>query len=320
MPLTVPVPAQSIQPPTISVTPPALHIPAGSVQVTEAQMVTFLESEGYTVTQGNTPPPPPPPPPTGKPIWAEYHANTSDPDSAVPIGGMLDYGDNNATSFAWTNARLAYMKNRLEIIKMGIMTQAQCVTFAQGCVAAGHPSPAVPIMWENNQDVWEQWNEKTYTAGVYKTQFLNQCGWMDSVGGFSPHYVWCPNLNQAGNQGAGRTQFDTNPGVGTFKNPIVVAPDGYDNPGDTNDSANIVAQCELYEANAKANGMEFWGLCETGDNGSDDAEYWTHLLDHAEAAGWKFVTAFNITTSQGGSFNSTMGPNSQAAVEAFYAS
>jgi hypothetical protein len=43
-------------------------------------------------------------------------------------------------------------------------------------------------------------------------------------------------------------------------------------------------------------------------------------LTHAQSAGWKFVTNFAILTSQGGSFNSTIGPKSIAAVEAFYAS
>lgn len=323
MPLTVDSNTTTIQPPNVypTVIPPPVVVPPQTVIVSDASMVAALEGEGYTVTApatGTTPPPPPVV--TGKPLWVEYHGNTSDPDSTVPIGGMLDYGDNNASSFTWTQARIAYFANRLEIIKMGMpLTQQQCVTFGQGCVAAGHPSPVVPWGWENNQDVWETWNEKKFTAAQFKAQFLQQCAWADSVAGFSPHYAWCPNLNQAGNQAAGRTQFDTNPGVGTFKNPIVMAPDGYDNPGDLTDTANIIAQCELYEANAKANGQEFWGLCETGDNGSDDAKFWTDLLTHAQSAGWKFVTNFAVTTSQGGSFNSTIGPKSIAAVEAFYA-
>ena len=90
--------------------------------------VAYIAFQAATAQQGATAlasdlaasvaPPPPPPPPAGKPLWAEYHGNTSDPNSTVPIGAILDYGDNNAQSYTWTVARVNYMKGRLPIIKM----------------------------------------------------------------------------------------------------------------------------------------------------------------------------------------------------------
>jgi hypothetical protein len=46
---------------------------------------------------------------------------------------------------------------------------------------------------------------------------------------------------------------------------------------------------------------------------------WTALLEHAQTNGWEFVTAFQATEAEGGSFNSVIGPNSIAAIKAFYA-
>ena len=316
MSLTITPP--SITPP--SVQPPAVIPPA--IVVPDAQMISSLQARGYTVTSGTTPPPPPP---SGV-LCGGYHGNNQ--ASPVLQHVMLDYCDNNATTYNFTPGRIAYMANTRAMVKCGVLTDAQAAAFAQVMIAGGQPNAFIPHMWENDQgvNVWEtNWNELKYSASVFKTQMLRQIAVMDAQPGADFTHCWCPNLNQQGNQAAGRTQTDTCPGPGPNKN-IVVAPDGYDSSGDTTDVTGILAQCAVFETAATANGMVFAGLCETGlNNGSnnttpaDDPKFWTDLLNHAQTSGWLFVVNFAILTSQGGSFNSDNGPKSIAAIQSFYA-
>jgi hypothetical protein len=264
-------------------------------------------------------PPPPPPPPTGKPVWGEYHAGSH---YAFTPKIMLDYAYNNASTFPQSVAQSYTNAGYRLMLKVGALTPAQATAIAQALVGGGQANAIVPIMWEGNQGVngWETaWNENADTATQFVALFNSICAAMRAVPGAKFTFAWCPNLNQAGNQKTGRTQFDTFPGTGV-NGDIVVAPDGYDNPGDTGgQAASVVAQCAPYEQLAAANGAKFAGLCECGDNASDDPTYWSDLLAHATSAGWEWVVNFQATTSQGGSFNSVTGPNSIAAIKAFYA-
>lgn len=331
--ISVPIPSQ-----TVPVDP--VEVPAGTTPIDEvtllrlipnADIVNYLTGTGqYAVTPIGTTTTPPPvvvPPVTGKPLWFEYHGNTSDPNSTVPVGGILDYFDGtDGTTFTWTQARAAYFKGRIPLVKGGDMTPAQATTAAQVFVNAGVKVIKHGIMTEGNQDVagwYNDWNENAMTAAQFISKFLAIVAAMDAVyrpAGVSVEYAWCPNVNNAGNQKTGRTQFDTWPGVGPNKN-IVIAPDGYDYPGDTgSQSAAAIATYQQYETFATSVGAKFAGTCESGDNGSDNASYWTDLLTHAQANGWEWVVNFAITKAQGGSFDSTIGPKSIAAVQAFYGS
>lgn len=260
-----------------------------------------------------TPTPTPTPSPTGKPLWGEYHAGNYVQSPAI----VLDYADNNASTYSFSAARQAYLKGKRLMLKVGNLTQPQATAIAQTLVANGQANAIIPIMWENNQGVngWETaWNENADTAPQFIALFNSICAAMRAVSGAKFLFAYCPNVNQSGNQKTGRNQTDTYPGSGV-NGDIVVAPDGYDNPGDTGSAAaSVVAQCAPFEALGK-----FAGLCECGNNGSDDPTYWTDLLTHAESAGWEWVTNFQATTQQGGAFNSTTGPNSIKAIEAFYA-
>jgi hypothetical protein len=288
----------------------------------DTYIYTLTYGTGQTLTVTFTQPVVVTPPPTTKPVWGGYHANNQ--ASPVPQGEVLDYADNNATTYTVTSARAAQFAGKRAMVKIGNCTSAQATAIAEVLVAAGLANADIPIMWEGNQDVsgWEpNWDEKVDTASQFIALFLEIVAAMDAVPGAKFRYWWCPNLNQQGNQATGRTQLDTWPGVGPNKN-IGIAPDGYDNSGDTTDSAGIIAQLAPFEALAKSAGAVFGGLCETGlNNGSgstadDDPDFWNALLPHAEANGWLFVVNFAVAT--GASFNSDNGPNSIAAIQAFY--
>lgn len=277
-------------------------------------------------------PTPPPPPviiitPTGKPIWCNYHANTSGPNATVPVGMELDYGDGtDGNTYSLTPQRISFFSGKTPLVKFGDMSPSQATAAAQVLAAGKYKKLRIGIMTEGNQDVagwYTPWNESSLTATQFIAKFLAIVDAMDAVFqplGIDVKYCWCPNVNNAGNQKSGRNQFDTWPGLGPNNN-IVVAPDGYDYSGDTGSQAPAaIATYQQYETFATSVHAVFLGTCESGANASDDPAYWTDLLTHAEANGWEFVTNFAITKAQGGSFDSTMGPNSAAAVEAFYAS
>lgn len=267
------------------------------------------------------PPPVTPPPTTGKPLWGEYHAG----DYVQSPSIVLDYADNSASTYTFTAARTAYLKGKRLMLKVGALTSAQATAIAETLVANGQPNAIIPIMWEGNQGVngWETtWNENADTAAQFVALFNSICASMRAVPGADFTFAWCPNVAQQGNQKTGRTQFDTFPGTGV-NGDIVIAPDGYDNPDDTGSQvAGNMAQTVLFEQFATSKGAKFAGLCECGDNASDDPTYWVGsngVLTHAAANGWEFVTNFQATTQEGGSFDSTTGPNSKATIVAFYA-
>jgi len=301
----------------ISGTPTAAGTSTVTVSVTDSGSPAQKASETVVITVSAVTPPPPPP--TGKPPWGEYHAGNYVQTPSI----VLDYGDNNATTYSFSSARTAYLKGKRLMLKMGVLTQAQCTALGTLLVANGQANAIIPWMWEGNQGVngWENsWNENAFTAAQFITQFNNQCAWMRAVNGAKFLFAYCPNVNQVGNQKTGRTQTDTFPGAGV-NGDVVIAPDGYDNPGDTGSgAAGVIAQAAPFEQLASQKGVAFAGFCECGNNGSDDPTYWTDLLNHAEANGYQWITNFQATTQQGGSFNSTTGPNSIAAIKAFYAS
>lgn len=257
-------------------------------------------------------------PPTGKPLWGEYHAGNYVRTPSI----VLDYGDNNATTYSFTSARQSYLAGKRLMLKMGVLTQAQATSLASLLVANGQANAIVPFMWEGNQGVngWEPgWNQLKFTAAQFISQFNNQCAWMRAVSGANFLFAWCPNVNQTGNQAPGRNQLDTFPGTGV-NHDIVVAPDGYDNPGDTGSGApSVVAQAAPFEQLATQQGAKFAGYCESGNNGSDDPTYWTDFLNHAAATAYTWMVNFQATVQQGGSFDSTTGTNSRNAINAFYA-
>lgn len=298
-----------------------VQVPAGTEQVLDTTLlaempvgdvVAFLEAKGFTVTA--------PSPSSSKPVWGWFHGSPI--ASPVSNGIELDYADNGATTYTFTPTRLAYCKGKRLMLKVGALTVAQATAIAQTLVANGQADAIVPIMWEDNQGVsgWENaWNENADTAAQFIALFNSICASMRAVAGAKFTFAWCPNVNQAGNQKTGRNQFDTHPGTGV-NGDVVVAPDGYDEPGDTgSQTADVLAQYEAYETFAASKGARFAGLCECGNNGADNPTYWKQLLEHAEANGWEFVTCFSATAAQGASFNSVPGANSVAAIEAFYA-
>lgn len=303
MPLTVTAPAETV-------TPPPLIIPAQSILVPDTAMIAALTAGGYTVTKGVTPPPPPIP---GALRLGVYHGNDQIPP--FPVSEILDYCDNNAQTFTMTPARVAYFAGHKAMVKVGDPTAAQCAAVAEVLINAGYPDADVPHLWEENQDVWETWNEKKYTAAQSQQRFLAQCAAMDAVPGAKFNHWWCPNLGQAGNQAAGRNQLDTWPGIGPNGN-IGIAPDGY---FQASDGSDIIGQLAPFEALAKSAGARFGGLCETGPNNGqsttplDIPNACTALLTHAAANGWEFVMFFCLKS--GGSFNSDLGPKSITAVQ-----
>ena len=312
MPLTVTPPNITVVPAPVQ--PVSIAVQPQPVTVTDLQMVQALNAGGlWTVTPTTTPPPPP----TGKPLWGWFHGSPQ--TSPVKEQIVLDYAWNSATAYNQSSVQ-GYTNQGLRLmLKVGNLNQSQATAIAQALVAGGQPNAIIPIMWENNQGVngWESaWNENADTAPQFIALFNNICGWMRAVPGAKFTFAWCPNVNQVGNQKTGRTQTDTFPGTGV-NGDIVIAPDGYDNPGDTGGAAaSVVAQCAPFEALPG----KFAGLCECGVNSSDDATYWSDLLAHAQSAGWEWVVNFAATTAQGAAFNSDNGPNSVAAIQAFYAS
>jgi hypothetical protein len=265
------------------------------------------------------------PAPPAEPVWGGFHANNY--PSPVPQGIVLDYADGaNSDTYVVSSTRAAFFAGKRAMVKYGNGTPAQAAAFAKVLVAAGLGNADVPIMWEGNQDVsgWASyWNENAWTAAQYIAAFLAIVAAMDAVPGAAFRYWWCPNANQTGHQAAGRSQLDTWPGVGPNRN-IGVAPDNYIAPSDTG-AASCIAQLAPFEALARSAGAVFGGLCETGlNNGAsataaDNPSAWTGLLEHAQANGWLFVVNFAATPAQGASFNSDNGPQSVAAIQAFYA-
>lgn len=297
MPLTVNVPALSVQPPPLS--------------VTDAQMVTALEGEGYTVTTPVTPPPP-----TGKPAVYWFHAS---PD-ACPVTqvGALDYAydangshSNSYTSSAaqgYTNQKLALM------LKVGALNPGEPTEIGNALVAGGQAKAIIPIMWENNQDVngwFNGWNELAFTAAAFKTRFAAICAEFDKVAGQAFTYAWNPNVNNVGNQASGRNQLDTMPAA---RPNLVLLLDGYDNQSGQG-TANVATQSDPFVNACATAGIPFWGYAEWGPNGWDDPTYVTNMLAYLKAKSARINCLFSLTASN---LNSRLSefPNMLAAYKA----
>lgn len=231
-------------------------------------------------------------------------------DYAYDANGSHSNSYQSSVAQGYTNQGLRLM------LKVGLLTTAEATAIAQELVAGGQKNAIIPIMWEGNQDVtgwFTPWNETVESSAQFKSDFNRICAAMRAVPGAAFTYVWCPNVNNAGNQARGDTQFSQDPGPASD---VVLAPDGYDYPQGQGTVASALATYQAYYTYAQQNGWVFAGLSEWGCNGWDDGPYVSAVLQWLVSIKAQWQVYFS--QAGGGNLNSELSnkPNSLAAFKA----
>lgn len=350
MPLTVPVPAETINPAPVTFTPPPLVI-------SDASMVAALEGEGYAVT-APTPIPTPTPTPTGHPLAAWYPGGAGNPAGQKSLA--ITYSPNlslilcdGAVQDTWADvdnlmAWLGGMEGPAVMLPIPLCLTGQTLAQAWSAnagvfTAAGNAlikagvKPASSIMrigWEYSGN-WYPW-----AASADPTNFV-KCGQRaaSEMKALGFRVFQCTAIQSAPYQGqTPLTQSQLYFGdayVDIYGGDLYNecgSPLGANNPANSAECWPVInggtwglaATIAFAESRGKPFGFGELGLAKTTNNTGlgDDPTFLPHALGAAKActSGFAVVEYFSATQGQAGRIGSDIGefPNAAAGAKAAF--
>lgn len=349
MPLTVPVPAETINPAPVTFTPPPLVI-------SDASMVAALEAEGYAVAAPT--PTPTPTPTTGHPLGAWYPGGAGNPAGQKSLAAT-------------------YSPNLKQLMCDGTVQDTWPDVDNSESWLAGLEKPAVmfPVplcltgqtlaqAWSANAGVFTTIGKDLIAAGVVASESIIRLG-HEFSGPWYPWYIgadpanwlkcfqraslelkalgfkvfWCTAINsQPFSNNKGMALADGYPGdqyvdiIGGDLYAEAYAPLGNNSPANASKvwaeilagPWGLTATIAFAEAHNKPFGYGELGLATTNDNAGtgDDTTFLPNALNTAKActSGFAVVEYFSATHGEAGRIASDIGefPNAAAGAKAAF--